>query len=289
MKRIALINDLSGFGKCSLAAAIPVISVMGMQACPMPTAILSAQTEFPDYYCKDCTDGMREFTDRWQRMDVSFDGIYSGFLANPEQIERVLEFLSCFHQGETLYLADPVMGDQGQRYHMATDPFLTQMKRLTQMADVITPNLTELCILADENYTTVNARRENASYLDEIRDLCERVRGRARREQTVVVTGILRDHDGATYIGNLAVSDAGQYYTESPYTGVGFSGTGDLFASVICGSLVRGLSIKEAMDLARDFLEDAIVDATNEGIPRNHGVDYERYLYRLIPPMDSNR
>ena len=96
MKRIALINDLSGFGKCSLTAAIPVISVMGIQACPLPTAILSAQTGFEKYYCDDYTDKMDYFTDYWKQMDVSFDGIYSGYLASPGQLEKTLHFLECF-------------------------------------------------------------------------------------------------------------------------------------------------------------------------------------------------
>ena len=96
MKRVALINDLSGFGKCSLTAAIPVISVMGIQACPLPTAILTAQTGFGDFYCDDFTDRMDFFTEKWKDMEVSFDGIYSGYLASPLQIKKVMDFLEQF-------------------------------------------------------------------------------------------------------------------------------------------------------------------------------------------------
>lgn len=85
MKKVALINDLSGFGKCSLTAAIPVISIMGLQACPLPTAVLSAQTGFPSFYCDDFTDKMDFFTTEWQKLDVHFDGIHSGYLASPAQ------------------------------------------------------------------------------------------------------------------------------------------------------------------------------------------------------------
>ena len=98
MKKIALINDLSGFGKCSLTAAIPVISVLGIQACPLPTAILSAQTGFPEYYCDDYTDKMNYFTDEWANMQVSFDGIYSGYLGSAAQMHNVLYFLENFIQ-----------------------------------------------------------------------------------------------------------------------------------------------------------------------------------------------
>ena len=98
MKRIALINDLSGFGKCSLTAAIPVISVMGMQACPLPTVVLTVQTEFGDFYCADLTDKMDKFTEKWKSMGVSFDGIYSGYLADAQQMEKLEHFLGSFRR-----------------------------------------------------------------------------------------------------------------------------------------------------------------------------------------------
>lgn len=281
MKRIALINDMSGFGKCSLTAAIPVVSVMGMQACPLPTAILSAQTGFQDYYCDDYTDRMDCFTDHWKKMDVSFDGIYSGYLAGPLQIKRVMYFLEQFQQEGTLYLADPVMGDHGKAFGMFSPELLAEMKKLTQLADVITPNLTELCLLAEEDYGTLFAGMTSERYVENIRHICEKLLAKAQRPQTVIVTGIIREKDKKEYIGNLAVSEREYYYLENPYTGTSFSGTGDLFASVICGSLVKGLSIREAMEKASYFLQEAIEEATLERIPRDHGVNFEKYLSRL--------
>ncbi len=282
MKRVALINDLSGFGKCSLTAAIPVISVMGMQACPLPTAILSAQTGFGEFFCDDFTDRMSYFTEQWKKMDVSFEGIYSGYLANPSQIEKVIQFLEQFQGKDTLYLADPVMGDQGEFYSMVNMEFLEEMKKLSQMADVITPNLTELCFLSDVDYASVIACRQKEDYIDKIKSLCERILSKAKKPQTVIVTGILREKEKKDYIGNLVVSKNGYFYVETPYTGMGFSGTGDLFASVICGSLVKGLSIQEAVERATYFLQEAIEEATIERIPRNHGVNFEKYLSRLL-------
>lgn len=132
MKKIALINDLSGFGKCSLTAAIPVISILGIQACPLPTAVLSAQTGFSSYYCDDFTDRMNYFTDEWKQMQESFDGIYSGYLGSATQMHNVLYFLENFHTDNTLYLADPVMGDNGQRIRIFTDELLDCMKELTR-------------------------------------------------------------------------------------------------------------------------------------------------------------
>lgn len=282
MKRIALINDLSGFGKCSLTAAIPVISVMGMQACPFPTAILTAQTGFEKYYCDDFTDRMEHFTEQWKQMGVSFDGIYSGYLASAMQMEKVLRFLEEFDGRDTLYLADPVMGDDGKGYDIFSQELLQGMRLLTERANVITPNLTEACLLADEDYSRLICYRQSEDYLRRIRDICEKLLRRAKDSQIVMVTGIIYEKAGKEYVGNLAVTDSESFFVENPYTGKSFSGTGDLFASVICGSLVKGLSVREAMEKAAYFLQDAIEEASAEGIVSAHGVYFEKYLSRLL-------
>ena len=215
-------------------------------------------------------------------MEVSFDGIYSGYLASPLQIEKVLHFLEEFQGENTLYLADPVMGDQGQFYSMVNTEFLDGMRKLSVIADVITPNLTELCFLSGADYETIISFSQKENYLDKIKALCEKILAEGKKPQTIVVTGILREKDQKEYVGNLVVSKDENYYIETPYTGMGFSGTGDLFASVVCGSLVKGLSVKEAVEKATFFLQEAIEEATNEKIPRNHGVNFEKYLSRLI-------
>jgi len=282
MKKIALINDLSGFGKCSLTAAIPVISIMGIQACPLPTAVLSAQTGFEDYYCDDYTDRMNCFTDHWKKLGISFDGIYSGYLAGAEQIDKVLYFLEKFKEKHTLYLADPVMGDHGKTYKMFTEKLLAGMKQLTKQADVITPNLTELCLLADVAYEEVVLACQTEDYIKKIQDIAQELLKKATRQQSIIVTGILRQKDGLEYVGNLAVSRKETVFIETPYTGRGFSGTGDLFASVVCGSIVKGLTIHQAMEKATSFLHTAIEDASKQNIPSNHGVNFENYLASLI-------
>ncbi len=282
MKKIALINDLSGFGKCSLTAAIPVVSCLGVQACPLPTAVLSAQTGFPSYYCDDYTNKMNYFTDEWKRMNVTFDGIYSGYLGNSDQIHNVLYFLEQFHTKDTLYLADPVMGDNGRRIRIFTDELLDTMKALTKKANVITPNLTELCFLADADYDELRSRSSDEDYLKRIEEIEYSLLEKAEVKQTVLVTGIIRSDGKQTYMGNLALSEKETFYHETPFTGMSFSGTGDLFASVITGSLVQGYSIKEAVQKATNFLQPAIEEASRENIERNHGVHFEKYLNLLL-------
>lgn len=282
MKKIALINDLSGFGRCSLTAAIPVICVMGMQACPLTTAILSAQTEFPSYFCDDFTEKMDRFTDEWKKMHVSFDGIHSGYLASAAQIRNVMYFLEAFHQKDTIYLADPVMGDDGQHLPVFSQKLLDGMRELTAHADVITPNLTELCLLAGADYGTLAGHRLSADRTRYIEAAAHRLLQNARRRQTAVITGIIRQDAGQQYMGTLAVTPDDSFYIETPYTGKHFSGTGDLFASVIIGCLTKGDSIGTAVKKAVAFLQPAIEEASRENAPGDHGVCFEKYLYLLM-------
>ena len=282
MKRIALINDLSGFGKCSLTAAIPVISVMGMQACPLPTAILSAQTGFDNYYCDDFTNRMDCFTKHWKEMGEQFDGIASGYLASPMQIEKVLQFLDAFKEENTIYLADPVLGDDGEVYKVYSEELMRGMQKLTLQADVMTPNLTELCLLAEEDYAKLIKYKNNVDYLKKIEELCGKLLAKSKKSQTIIVTGIVRKKEEKDFVGNLAVSKDESCYVETPYTGKSFSGTGDLFSSVMCGSFVKGLSVKEAMEKATGFLQLAIEDATASGVDSTHGVYFEKYLSYLL-------
>ena len=292
MKKIALINDLSGFGKCSLTAAIPVISVMGLQACPLPTAVLSAQTGFDEYYCDDYTDRMNIFTDQWKKMGVEFDGIYSGFLASAKQIEKVKYFLDNFLNDNNFYLADPVMGDHGEPYDLFSEELLVGMKELAVKADVITPNLTEVCMLADADYSEIVKHNHEDNYVEIIRELCKKLINKAEKPQTVIVTGIIRKCGDKEYVGNLAMSDNEWFYVINSkiqkdliilgLLSAVFAQLGDLFASVICGSFMNGLTLKEALEKATSFLTEAIEEAANEGIPSPHGVYFERHLGKLM-------
>lgn len=278
MKKIALINDLSGFGRCSLTAAIPVISALGVQACPMPTAILSAQTGFDSYFYDDYTKNLHTIIEEWVKMNERFDGIYSGFLGNASQLESVLFFLEKFHNDDTLYIADPILGDHGQAFPMCTPDFLYAMRTLTQKANVITPNLTELCILADADYDLLTAHANQADYQKYIIDVAQALLQKASVGQTIITTGIIRTEADKTLIGNLAITKSDTAYVETPYTGIGFSGTGDLFTSVVSGCLIKGLSIRQALETAARFLQPAIEEASEKKLDRNHGVPFEKYL-----------
>ena len=151
--KIAVINDMSGFGRCSLAVSIPVISHMKIQCCPVPTSIFSNHTGFKEYFFEDYTSKMNEYISNWKKINLQFKGILSGFLGSKEQINIVRSFIEDFRTEDTLVIIDPVMGENGKPYPTYTQEMCQEMKQLVQYADVLTPNLTEACILTDTPYT----------------------------------------------------------------------------------------------------------------------------------------
>ena len=281
-KKIAVINDLSGFGRCSLTAAISAISVMGVQPCPLPTAILSAQTGYPSYYCDDYTDKMEYFREEWEKMGARFDGIYTGFLASEAQVEHIFRFLDTFYKKDTFLLVDPVMGDEGRVYAMFTEGLLRKMKELSVRADIITPNLTELCLLTDYSFGTIKNMSDTKQMMAEIKRMAEEMIRRGPK--TVVVTGIrfIDEKDQKKKIGNLVVTEQKSQLSAFPYIGGSFSGTGDLFASVIAGGTARGDDIFQIIHIAGKFIEQAMKDSVMDQVEANDGVNYEKYLKMLV-------
>lgn len=280
MKKIAVINDLSGFGKCSLTAAIPVISVMGVQPCPLPTAVLSAQTGYPSYYLEDFTDKMESFRAEWKKLGAEFDGIYTGFVASEAQIEHIFRFVETFRKRDTFLLVDPVMGDDGNKYDMFTEGLLRKMKKLVFMADVITPNLTEFCLLADGDYETVRCLPGHR----QIQILRKMAEGMLQNgPDTVVVTGIHFTDQAGEKIGNLLLTKSGARMIAFPYIGQSFSGTGDLFASVLAGGMARGDRIEDLCCLAGEFTWKAMEDSVKAGAMNIAGTEFEGCLRMLLP------
>ena len=281
-KKAVLINDLSGLGKCSLTAAIPVLSVMGIQACPMPTAVLTSQTGFKSFYCNDCTDKLDYYTEEWKKLGFQPDGIYTGFLSSEKQVDKILNFISSFETENTLVLVDPVMGDGGRTYSLFTDTLACKMKKLVTAADVITPNLTECCILCDIDYCEVVKNAESPDFIDRIAELGKALLKRYG-VKIVIITGIEhKDSDGTIRVLNLVASDEEVFCVSCKKIGGSYSGTGDLFASVIFSGLLRGDSLRDTVNLAVNFIETSLHDTVNLGIDRNEGIEFEKNLNLLL-------
>ena len=285
MKKIAVLNDLSGMGKCSLTAAIPVISVMGIQACPLPTAVLSAQTGFPSYYCDDYTDRMDAIMEEWKKMDFYPDGIYTGFLADARQADKAVEFIEQFAKEDTKILIDPVMGDNGEEYPIYTEALCEKMRFLVRRATVITPNLTEALLLL-YGAQRAHVLWKDLSLMDEERLLkfTESTGKELSKEfdTEVVITGIdLPARENHQEMGNLICKDGVQTWVSTVKEGGSYSGTGDLFASVLSAGMVKGRDTVDSVRKAVKFLSKGIHDAVLEGTDRNEGICFERYLSEL--------
>ena len=268
--RIAAIHDLSCFGRCSLTIALPVLSAMGCQCCPLPTALLSAHTGFPGNTFLDLTAEMGRIADHWTAMDLQFDAIYSGFLGSADQVDTVARFFDTFKKSDTAVIVDPVMGDHGTAYRTCTPELCRGMRVLAEHADVITPNLTEAALLLDHPYEEI--QRTDAY------EVVRRLSLGGRR--SVVLTGYSSEsgQTGALYFDR----DSGESKAvQTPREPQDFSGTGDLFASVLAGGVARGVPLFQAAQAAADFVRDCIARTLAEGLTEQDGVDFEPLLGQL--------
>lgn len=280
MKKIAVINDLSGFGKCSLTAAIPVISVLGAQCCPITTAVLSNQTGYEEYYCKDLTDEMPNIINGIKKLNTSFDGILTGFISNARQGKIIADFIDYFKTDSNIVVVDPVMADDGKIYDCYDDACVDAIKGIAKKAQIITPNLTELCVLCDEDFNVVNSLSDN-NKLCAVQLMCESVNRKSSENVKIVVSGI---HLSRNVIAN-AVFENGEFRTvEAKAVGGSFSGTGDILSSVITAKCVSGESLYSAVVCATDFISKAIEETIKAGNGRYNmadGVHFEKFLVEL--------
>ena len=224
---------------------------------------------------------MDYFRQEWKKLGTCFSGIYTGYIASVPQIEEIFHFLDTFQTPDTFLLVDPVMGDDGMTYDMYTSEFLSAMKELTARADVITPNITEFCLLTDMDYNTLqNSSLSLHQLISCLKDASHTLT--AERTKKILITGIrFTTDDGIPKIGNLLLDGSSHFLSAFPCCDGSYSGTGDLFASCITGGLARGTSLTKMMQTAGSFLEKALADSVKEQVPVNEGVNFEKYLYLL--------
>lgn len=275
--RVAAIHDMSGFGRCSLTVAMPILSAMGVQCCPLPTAFLSTHTGgFEGFTFLDMTDELPKVAAHWKSLELDFQAIYSGFLGSERQIAIVEAFLREFRGTDTVAVIDPVMGDHGKVYRTYTPAMCAGMVRLAESADVITPNLTEAALLLGVPYGELPGGEAGC------REIVERLSLDGRR--SVVLTGA----STAPELTGAMCFDARTGRTEAVQTRrvpQEFHGTGDVFASVLTGALVRGATLPDAARQAVDFVRACAERTAKAGIPMREGVEFEPLLGLLTPPV----
>ena len=269
-KRIALINDITGFGRCSVTVQLPLISALRVQACPLPTAILSVHTGFPNHYLDDYTERMRPYMENWAANALEFDAILTGFLGSERQIEVVLECIARFKQRTTQVVVDPVMGDNGSLYSSYTPALCAKMRQLLPQADVVTPNLTEACQLLGISYPTDGAVTDG-----ELARMAAAIAAMGPR--TVIITGLHAGENVRTY---LYADGAGQSF-DNPKVGRDRSGAGDAFSAIIAAALVRGIPLTEGVPRAAAFIGHCLIYAEELDLPWNHGLPFEEFMGEL--------
>lgn len=276
MKQIIAVHDLSGFGKCSLGVVMPTLAAMGVRACALPTAYLSAHTAFPP--CEhavflDLTAQMEATLAHWDELHARFDGFYSGFLGAPEQMELLERCLSARRKDGFLAMVDPVMGDGGKPYRTYTPQLCDKMAELSTYADVITPNLTEAAILLGEDYDPAPNRKKAADWLHRLS-----LEGR----RSVILTGLSLT-SGTLGAGCFDRTTGAVDFAQPPLAHGVFSGTGDLFASVAFGKLLAGEALPTATQAAVSFVSLAANATLDRGGDPVEGADFEPLLHLLAP------
>lgn len=249
-----------------------MISALGIECCPLPTAILSNQTGYPSFFCTDYTENLPSFIDEWKKMGAKFDGILTGYLASEKQVEIICDFVDEFAANETLVFVDPVMADDGVLYDTYNNDLCEKVKKLTEKANIITPNLTELCILCGADYAQIS-RENNTEKIAEL--------GRSLltdRLKAVIVTGVKKNDK----ICNIIIEESGTKLVKSKLLKGSYSGTGDIFSSIVCGAVTNGKSVIDGVTLAAEFITKSIENTPTELDYEPDGVNFQERLEMLI-------
>ncbi|MEG1433709.1 MULTISPECIES: pyridoxamine kinase [Eubacterium] len=270
LDRVAIVHDISGFGKCSTTVALPILSAAGIEGCCVPTAVLSTHTGgFSGFTYRDLTDDLVAFTDHWATLDLHFKAIYTGFLGSPRQTDLIIRFIEKLADTETLVCVDPAMADNGVLYSVFDDSMVDAMASLCRRADVLIPNMTEAALLLGEKYTEGPYTKEMVErYLKRLSEL---------GPKKVVLTGVFFEE---AYLGAAsydATSGCIHYTLEERIPGQ-FHGTGDVFASFLVSGLVKGFSLEDSVDLAVRLTQNCICRTVARGTDPREGVDFEGVL-----------
>ena len=289
MKRVLTVQDISCVGKCSLTAAIPVISAMGIEVCPLPTAILSNHTAFSSFSFLDLTDKIPEILNEWKKQGFHFDAIYTGYLGSIKQIDLVHKILDEFAQNDTLVVIDPCMADNGKLYTGFSQDFVQQMAKLCGRANVILPNMTEACFLVNQDYDIFTHTNES------ITKLMEKLLSLGANHVVLKGVDFSSDKIGVAYYSQKNNNDSknliGKSIIENSIDDMkiyfhhrydeNFHGTGDVFASAVTGALVLKKDIKEAVEIACDFIQESIECTLSNPNYNWYGVEFESVLKNL--------
>lgn len=265
-KRVAAVHDLSCFGRSSLTVVIPLFAKMGIQVCPLPTALLSTHGAYENGTYLDLTDQMESIIAHWKELDIEFDVIYSGFLGSAKQIDIIIDFIKQFNKNSPLIVVDPVMGDEGDIYSVIDSGIVSKMCKLVEEAHIITPNTTEAFILLNRKYNPEMNEKEAKIILKDLSALGPEI---------VVLTSIHNKNGKERYTGIYDKKNDKYYFDSCEYIPIDYPGTGDAFTSILIGALLKGYNLKEALSYSLCFIESALKATLDSSIDPNEGINLE--------------
>lgn len=268
-KKIAVINDFCGFGRCSIAVSLPIISALKVQCCPLPTSIFSNHTGYDSFFYTDYTQHMNAYMDEWAKLNLQFNGILTGFLSTPQQVGIVKRFLESFKTADNLTIVDPVMGDDGKLYPTYTGELAREMASLVPYADILTPNLTEACFLTKTEY------RDDFTEA-QLQVICEKLSSLG--PEKIVISGLER----GDCLENFVYEQGKQpQVIRTHKAGPSRAGTGDVFASILAADMVNGVAFADAVEHAASFISKVLRRTVELDLPITDGICFEEYLCEI--------
>lgn len=269
MKNILIYNDISGLGNCSMAANLPIFTKLGHYCMPIVTANYSCQTGFGSFLTRRCGNVV-EFTDSLLAHRKP-DAIYVGFGNDKAILKGITSVVSRIADDDVYLLVDPIMGDNGKIYPVFDGDYLAEMKRIVPLANCITPNLTEACLLADIDYGGLVSHKDEPTFLATCGNVFSNFLS-ITGAKSAVITGI----ECGKLIGNIVLDGSNRHFVTNERVEITYSGTGDVFSSVILGELLNGYSLLSATQVAANFVEKAARATTCTD--RRFGVEFGRVL-----------
>ncbi len=280
LKRVMTINDISGFGKCSLTVAIPILSAASLEVCPVPTAILSTHTGgFTGYTYRDLTQDLESYTDHWKSLSLNFSALYSGFLGSAKQVEIVSNIIDKFKTDKCVIMVDPCMADNGSMYPVFNKDMCLDMAKLVKKSDLVVPNLTEAAFLIGEEYKQPPYTQEYINHImQRLLDL---------GAKNIVLTGVAFDNTqlGAACYDNK--KDKIDYSFSEKIDGL-YHGTGDVFASLLLASLLNDKDLEQSTKFAVDLTYKSIKLTYKLKTPSREGVVFEKIIPDMINRLNLN-
>ena len=275
-KRALAIHDISGFGKCSLTVALPILSAAGIECTCLPTAVLSTHTGgFTGYTYRDLTEDVMPIAEHWKSLGLPFDAFYTGYLGSAEQVDLMIRLFDMLGSEQSIRLVDPVMADHGKLYAGFPEDFPQQMKRLCARADVIIPNITEATLMLSKPYR--EGPFEEAYVEDVLGELA------ALGPKKVVLTGMyFNDKE----LGTAAWEEGKVSYSFAPRIEGQYHGSGDVWGSAFLAALMNGKSLNDACKVACDYTSESVEYTRRSKTDNRFGVRFESALPGLMRALD---